>query len=273
MAKLKHIEILFNQWKSNRLSHFYILEAHSSVEDKQTFLRKTIDEFLINVLATEKNIAPDNARNILEQGHADILNIVKSDKGTEYTIKSGDFNPFFNFLGYKNLELKQRFLIVEQAHLIGKTISNKLLKSLEEPTPNTTILFLADSTAHMLETINSRAIKWTLRDQETQLECFSNTSERKNVIEKLNGGNSTSTLLAGYLEGQINEHEIIDKFKGKTDFEECFKTIINSLSNTNSHTQIKHEILEQMAWWTKAREFNNSPQESLVKLLNSLNKL
>jgi len=273
VAKHKHIEILFNQWKSNRLSHFYILEAHSSVIEKQAFLRKTIDDFLLRVIATEKNIAPDNAQNVLEQGHADILTIQKSDKGSEFTVKSGDFDPFFNFLGFKNLEFKQRFLIVEQAHLIGKTISNKLLKSLEEPTPNTTILFLADSTAHMLDTINSRAIKWTLREQDTQLDGFSNNETRKQVIEKLSGGNSTSSLVANYLEGQINEHELIDRFKSKTDFEECFKTIINTLSDTRSHTIIKSELLEQMNWWTKAREFHNSPQESLVKLLNSLNKL
>ncbi len=272
MAKLNTIDSLFHQWQSNRLSHFYILEAHSSVLEKQEFLKRTITDFLIKVLATERNISPDSAEHLLTQGHGDILFIQKSDKGSEYTIKSGDFDTFFNFLGYGNLELKQRFIIVEDAHLIGKTIANKLLKSLEEPTPNTTIIFLADNTSHMLSTILSRAIKWNLRDQDASHGEFKALGTKEGFVELLNGGNKLSQNMAGYLKGEVQLHELLELVSGKQEYEECFKILLNALSETSSNAKSKEDYLSQMAWWSKAREFHNSPQESLINLLNSLSK-
>ena len=270
MAKLNTIESLFNKWKSGKLSHFYILEAHSSVEEKQQLLKETTNKFLINVLSTEKNIAPESAANLLEKGHGDILFIQKTDKGSEYTLKSGDFEPFFNFLAYGNLELQQRFIIVEDAQLIGKTISNKLLKSLEEPSPNTTIIFLADSTSHMLPTILSRAIRWNLRDQNASHGDYKSLSTKADLIKLLKSGNELSVELASHLNGELMLHELLDKLSGKQEYEQCFKILIAALSEMSSNAQDKNEGLKQMAWWSKAREFNNSPQESLISILNTL---
>jgi len=252
------------------MSHFYILEAHSSVANKQEFLKQSVDQFLIDVIATERNVSPDHARSQLKQGHGDILYITKSDKGQEYTLKSGDFEPFFNLLSYKNLELKQRFIIVENAHLIGKTISNKLLKSLEEPTPNTTILFLADTTSHMLETILSRAIKWTLREENTKHQDFQGLKDKEQLIEHLSKGPKKAQEIANYLNGEIQLHELLDKVSKKADYEESFKLLINALCDSKSLESSKSDLLEQMKWWSKAREFHNSPQETFIKMLNSL---
>ena len=252
------------------MSHFYILEAHSSITEKQKFIRKSIDQFIIDVIQTEKNISRESAKSQLQLGHGDVLYITKSDKGQEYTLKSGDFDPFFNFLSYKNLELKQRFIIVENAHLIGKTLANKLLKSLEEPTPDTTIFFLTDSTSHMLDTILSRAIKWTLRDENMMHQEFIGLKSKVQLIQYLCKGSKRSEIIGKYLNGDIPLHELLDKASKKSDYEELFKILINALTETQYFDKSKESLLNQMKWWSKARKYHNSPQETLINLLSSL---
>ncbi|MCO4794780.1 MAG: hypothetical protein KC493_13760 [Bacteriovoracaceae bacterium] len=268
----KQIDVLYNQWKDSKLAHFYIFEAHASVNKKQVFLKKCINDFLVQTLQNQKNISKTQAQGLLTSGHGDILFIRKSDKKSiEYTQKSGDLEPLFKFLTFTNLELKQRFIIVEDAHLISKQLSNKLLKSLEEPSPRTTIIFLADKTNQFLPTILSRAILWKLRDQESELPKFSNrTSVSDSTVNLKNSDSKNAITIKQYLNNEIDLYEVIGKVSKRADYEDCFHIIAECLTNTSEHVGLKSKALEQLKWWNKAKTFHNSPQESLIGLLTAL---
>lgn len=190
-------ELLLNLWKQQKLSHFYLLSPtiqaqtrHQNIQD----LKDWTSQFLSQIIALEMNITSDEALSKINSGIGDILWITPRDKKS-YTMETGEFREFTNFLKFKNLSLKNRFIIVEQTDRINRTLLNKLLKDLEEPTANTTIFFLNPSHKMVLETIKSRAISLTIAGK-TQINREKNQlrglDDLKRELEKLLKDHQTS---------------------------------------------------------------------------------
>jgi DNA polymerase III delta prime subunit len=133
---------LLSNFKRNTLSHFYIIEFNNSINIKDWF-----DEFFLKLY---------NVKN--SDNNPDILTISPEDPTKDYTLS--DFDSLFNFIKYGKIALEKRFIIVTAPQSISKLISNKLLKTLEEPPKDTTIIFaLPAESRSFLPTIQSRAIK------------------------------------------------------------------------------------------------------------------
>ncbi len=163
MKKEDFIIHFFNVWKKDKLPHFNIIFGPESTDQQTLILEDIIKQLLCEVLSSELLISPQEAQQIIQVGHGDILWIKKSSADNkEYRSKDKDFEEVYSFLEYRSLQLKKRFIVVPNAHKLSYLLSNKLLKTLEEPSPNTIILFLAPTNGQFIQTILSRANIWSL---------------------------------------------------------------------------------------------------------------
>lgn len=71
-------------------------------------------------------------------------------------IKIEQAKSILDFLSLQSLT-KSRMVIIDSAHLMNPQAANALLKSIEEPPPNTYFILIAPSTSHVLPTIRSRS--------------------------------------------------------------------------------------------------------------------
>tara|TARA_R110000868_G_scaffold242548_1_gene498083 strand:- start:55984 stop:56805 length:822 start_codon:yes stop_codon:yes gene_type:complete len=148
---------LLNRYRLRTLGHFYILNA-----DEESTLNTWAKNFLLKVLADDGASEQVCARR-LEQGHPDILWLSPSDGN--YKIENKDFDPLFQAMAHRPLELPWRFIIIEKPQCIGDAYANKLLKTLEEPSDFCTIIFLQAGSNSLMQTIESRGIKLRLHEK------------------------------------------------------------------------------------------------------------
>ncbi len=73
------------------------------------------------------------------------------------TIYARDANEMIKLLNYKTYESPYKVVLLFQAERLHPAASNKLLKSLEEPPPNTLILLVAERYELIIPTVRSRA--------------------------------------------------------------------------------------------------------------------
>lgn len=149
---------LLERYRLRTLAHFYLLQAR-----EETQLIEWAKNFLLKVLSDEGANLKDCERR-LTQGHPDILWLTPSENS--YKVDNKDFDPLFLAMAHKPLELPWRFIIVEKPETIGDVYANKLLKTLEEPNPACTIIFLHSDARPLMATIESRAIKLRLQDEQ-----------------------------------------------------------------------------------------------------------
>tara|TARA_R110000868_G_scaffold248282_4_gene504662 strand:+ start:2035 stop:2856 length:822 start_codon:yes stop_codon:yes gene_type:complete len=147
---------LLKRYRLRSLAHFYILNA-----SEEEILTKWTTNFLLKVLADD-GASIEVCKRRLEQGHPDILWLSPSDGN--YKIENKDFDPLFQAMAHRPLELPWRFIIVDKPQCIGDAYANKLLKTLEEPSDFCTIIFLQTGSNSLMQTIESRGIKLKLQE-------------------------------------------------------------------------------------------------------------
>lgn len=152
---------LIERFRRRELGHFYILQGrHTPV------LKDWMNELLLAILCDD-GMPRAQAQGRLERGHPDILWLTPQEHA--YKIENADFDPLFQAMAHRPLELPWRFIVVEKPETISEVYANKLLKTLEEPNPACTIIFLQEQGRSLLATIESRAIKLTLPQQQTHM--------------------------------------------------------------------------------------------------------
>jgi DNA polymerase III delta prime subunit len=82
---------------------------------------------------------------------------------TESTYKLQDIDTIFEKISLSLDENEQFFFIIENAHLLNVSCSNKLLKIVEEPPPGYNFIFLTQRPQDILETIKSRCVNLELK--------------------------------------------------------------------------------------------------------------
>ena len=278
--------ILLNKYKSNQLAHFYILENGNSSNSLN--LNGWINNFLEQTIATTKNINLNLASNIIKNGHSDIL-IYKNETGKEYNLKDyNNFQDLFKFQNYTPLELKYKFVIFFNCHLLGTQVLNKFLKVLEEPNNQTIIFFINNENKKLLQTIESRGIVLRISDINKNtpkehsilkslpyMELLKNnltkilednnldTRAKKNIVEKLEQFISNPNKINDFLE-KIRENPEMHY--------QIVKSIISTETESISNFKLKEKFLKELQWFSKSKTFNNSSNERFFSLLNSLNR-
>ena len=172
------LDIFVSRYKSGQLPSFLIVKINSSADNP----KKKLEGWASLVLDKLK----------LSKDHPDVLWVKKDDKNKLFQVDSSEIKELYSFQKYRPLLAPSRLIFVEDAHLLTERLENKLLKTLEEPQEETSIIFLSPSTKKFLPTIESRAVILTLTSDFT-----SPIDDQKRQLDL-------------YLSKKINEHSLID---------------------------------------------------------------
>jgi DNA polymerase III gamma/tau subunit len=261
---------LLRLWQENKLAHFYILQASPNEEAPREYLKDWVNAFMAKTISKDKSTDVDSAYETLKNGHGDILYVTKESANQNYSIKEDTFDEFFRFQNFSNIELRQRFIIVDDAHSITKILSNKLLKTLEEPAPNTTIFLLDPFRHEILPTISSRAIflkipSETVRKDRKKFDLFSK------YLGHIEFDQEIINAVAQYEQNEEKISSILEAIKNNKEIEPDF---VNSITDYVSHSSLSYESINEfmnsLKWYQKAKVFNNYSPEKITGLLQSV---
>lgn len=91
--------------------------------------------------------------------HPDVLWVERDEDEKEYKVESPGILSLLKFLNYRAYDLKKKFILVKDAHLMSVIVSNKLLKIFEELPENFCLFLFSPQDQGLLPTVESRAIK------------------------------------------------------------------------------------------------------------------
>lgn len=191
--------------KSGNLAHAYLFAGPSSIG------KFSIAKMLVNILQCPNNLCNEcpTCKQIQSGNHTDTIVLKEKDE----SIKIEQIRDIINRLQMTK-QAKYKILLIKGAERFTPEAANCLLKTLEEPPPNTLIIMTASNLREILPTIISRVrlIKFTAYSQEfleTKLaEIYPETSpETLRQVVTLSLGKSgkaiklleNSELLSGYL--------------------------------------------------------------------------
>ena len=137
-------QLLVNGFLSNKLAHAYLLTGPSGI-GKFSMVKEYI-KYLLQ--ANEVLI-----KRIDEGNFPDLLYISKQEKNDITIDMIRKANEFFS---QTPLEVKYKFVIIDNAEDLNRNAANALLKILEEPTKNTHIFLISHAPSRLLPTIRSR---------------------------------------------------------------------------------------------------------------------
>ncbi len=273
--------ILLNKIKNHKSAHFYIIRPANNFSNKKEYLNNWVKSLLIKVI---KLHVPDLDNKKIEsqylQGHPDITLIYPNENKENYILEN--LMPFFKALNYNCYELKTKFIVIFDSHLIkSNSINNKLLKSLEEPTKNTIIFFINPTLTKFIQTIESRAV--SLRIKKTNQVTLTNYNSNLSLSEWLNVsipmvGNSEiekdnlselKNNIISYSKSKISINEIISYVSHDQYIEHNFVKLALGWSNQKDNFKEKDLLLTESRWHDKSSKFHNSKFERLVKFAMS----
>jgi hypothetical protein len=133
-------------YSKQKLAHFYVLQMQGA--DQQSQLAEEL----------AKAFTGQEPASALQ--HPDIL--VLKPEGKNYLGQQDDFTEYMRSWEFRPTNLSYRFFIFTDAHLLSDNILNKMLKQLEEPPAWSCILFLNPSGKKLLQTIESRSVRFQL---------------------------------------------------------------------------------------------------------------
>lgn len=140
---ISHIDALTKNYHEDTLHHFILLTP-------QTFSSLSTCYEWSNSFFLKLDIQNPAS-------HQDILILDKEEGKTTYSIEK--IEQVEKFTHHHAQELKRKFIVLKNAHLLNQTALNKLLKIFEEPSINITIFFLNETKQQLLPTIKSRSIE------------------------------------------------------------------------------------------------------------------
>lgn len=143
-------DILESKYTNNKMAHFYIINPSTTDTSSQLL------EWTSQLICKLSSIKQQQIEN-----HQDILLIKSASDVKQYPLE--DINRVFDFTAYRAVELKKKFLIIEDANKLTTLHSNKLLKTFEEPPVEMIIFLLNPKKTNIINTINSRAIKLNIK--------------------------------------------------------------------------------------------------------------
>ncbi len=256
-------KILLERSKTNTLAHFYILRAPYNCKNHDQYLQEWMDDFLLSFISLQKNCSHEIAQKSYQFDIADFLTLRKQSDRKQYLVE--DLAALFRFVELRPFEFKTKIVIITQAHLIEKKISNKLLKLLEEPTDNTTIFFLYGTHSKALNTIESRGINIQLIDDlihhyvpPSSIQNFFQTTPTSKLASKLQS----------FLQSSASLSELLDFIYKKKDYEpELIATITQLFQLFPKKFHSSESFLTQLKIYEKAKLLNMPLKTRIFPLL------
>lgn len=231
-------EILLPKWKKGEMGHFYILRGDN--------LSQNIEDFCSAVLQLTK-------QKTSQLGHPDIISIKPDKKG--YRLGDQSLEYFLQVDSFGPMELARKIIIVYEADTIAENYGNKMLKTLEEAKEYCTIFFLVEGAGVLLPTIESRAIKLSLRKSDEQ------KRESRNLMSK-----KLETRLREYI-NTGNSGQLLEILKGNHKEQNA---LYNFLLDFAANSTIPANIVDELKRFELAKEFHGNTSARFFNLLEAL---
>ena len=233
-----------------------------------SLLREWHQNFLASLLSKALGLSPEKAFERLQWGHPDLPVLAPASPGQNYKIEDASLAPLFLAQAHRPLELPQRLISVLDAECIPERYANKMLKTLEEPRPDTSVFLLVGDQRPLLPTIESRAITLRLPTNTNEAPRSQGEAPRQQWFERewkeRTGGKHK------WPENPLRFHALIDTLKKNPPLQKLFVEMILDWHRTlHSPADGKAAILEELRWFTRAETFHNSPMERLVGLIHA----
>jgi len=149
-----HIIDHFNKAiKADHLSHAYIFTGQEGV-GKTLFTKEFAKALNCKNSENDSCNSCTNCNRIEMLNHPDVFWIEREEKAK--FIKIENIRNLQNSVRLSPLESEYKIFIIKEADRMNEEASNCLLKTLEEPSPNTIIILIANSIAPIKDTIRSR---------------------------------------------------------------------------------------------------------------------
>lgn len=266
-------QTIIENWRHERLAHFYLITAHEAQQDKTSFLKDWTTQTLSEIWKLEgKNLSQDWLKEPSFYQHPDFTII--DIEGARALVDSPEVVQWQQQLDYQAMELKNKWVVWHECEKITESLANKLLKTLEEPPKKTIILFTSSEKAPLLATIESRAIKIRLPlkdDQSAQHalktqenESFCDYLER---IANLKGDEFLLELTPLLRVGELQETlDFLKKNKAATHM--LITYVLDYERSKNSSLQALDALNKRLQWFKKAETFNQGPAQRWLTLLS-----
>lgn len=147
----KQIEFLSNSIKTGKLAHAYLFAGPDHIG------KRTLAERFVQMLLCDSNSACGECgqcRTFVALSNADYIRIGEPDK-----IKIEEVRELIYKLSLKPYLAKFKAAVIDAAENLTNEAANALLKSLEEPKPQTIIILISSNPSRLPKTILSRVQK------------------------------------------------------------------------------------------------------------------
>ena len=227
--------------REQKLGHFYVLSGRGTHDSDVQ--EKWVTEFIRQYWESiEKRTLPKELRH-----DADLLwltpPIDEDDIVRDYKVE--DLGELFSFLGYRGINSKRRFVIIEEGQRLSKILANKLLKTLEEPEGLVTFFWLNPMGLKLLPTIESRAINLAL--------SVPQVTQSTPLLDELRQNIESGQTLSQFL----------DATKKTVSVDELLVELLNFEQRHDGPAELKQELLSMTQTWQKARAFNQSSNTTM----------
>lgn len=198
-------KILSKLFKESKLPHALMLAGSAGIG------KKLVAEEIANSLICAEQIYGGcgkcaNCLPFLARNYPDIHRLNCEDKEQ---VSAEAIRQIINLLSLKSFGGQARIIIFENAESLSLTSCNILLKSLEEPRPNTYYIFVSANPSFIPITIRSRCQTYYLPDlKEAELEQIITNSDLKSKLPET----LTIASILPYASGSlVSIHKIIEK--------------------------------------------------------------
>ena len=223
-------DILFKKFSNDDVGHFYLLTPGFVVNDK-SYIRQWCLDLISTIMSDDKK--KFNSENVLN--HEDLLFIGKDEKD-QTAYKLSDFTTLFSFLNYAASRYKRKIIIIDNAEKLSASVSNKLLKTLEEPPIKCTIFLLNSQKVALLDTVKSRAIKLTIPTPKQT----SNLDAINGLIEEIKNGKTLDEFVASFKGNKLKEVELFKDLNDWMNKKSTNAALFQTLDYINKQTLEDH---------------------------------
>ncbi|QIL46357.1 DNA polymerase III subunit delta' [Vagococcus coleopterorum] len=142
---------LLNSFQTNRLSHSYLFEGAKGTGKKE--MATWFSQLVFCEDSSQGSCGQClNCQRIATGNHPDVLTIIPDGQ----TIKVDQIREIKGNFVKSGMESQRKVMIIQEADKMTVSAANSLLKFIEEPEGEMTIIFLTESKAKILPTIQSR---------------------------------------------------------------------------------------------------------------------
>lgn len=241
----KLIERIGNAARSDSVSHAYIFEGDTTVD-----LTKFSLDFIKAVLCEEEK-GVGCGRCVMcrkvDHGNLEDLYIVEAEYNSGKTVKSvrDDAVAELQTKLKTKPNLTRNIALIKDADTLTLRAQNRLLKTLEEPTPGTVIILLSNNSENLLDTVRSRAVKYHVYGDITDESDLTYANELFNLIFENADFFTLKESLQKHIKNRDDAFYLLDSLE---------KVARNVIVNDSSMMEKKRErIIESITYIEEAR--------------------